>query len=216
MKVNEIFLSIDGEGIRTGMPTTFIRLFGCNLRCSYCDTMYSCEVQDGEVPYKEMSVEEIINECGRLGCPNITVTGGEPLIHESINILLYELLGHHYNVNVETNGTVFPIIRHKNLFYTMDFKTLSSNMSEKMDMDAIKGLKAKDTLKFVVGTKEDLEQAVEVLNQLKTKPHIYFSPVFGKIDPKEIVQFLLDNRLYTCKVQVQLHKIIWDPNMRGV
>ena len=216
MKVNEIFLSIDGEGIRTGMPTTFIRLFGCNLRCSYCDTMYSCEVQDGEVPYKEMSVEEILDMCNDLGCTNITLTGGEPLIHESVNVLIQELVNYNYWVNVETNGSIVPVIRHPFLFYTMDFKTESSGMSGKMSMDALNSLCKKDALKFVVGSQEDLNQALRVLLDMKSEPQIYFSPVFGKIDPKDIVQFLIDNKLYASKVQVQLHKIIWSPMERGV
>lgn len=216
LKVNEIFLSIDGEGIRTGMPATFIRLFGCNLRCSYCDTMYSCEVQKGETPFTEMTVEEIIARCDELGCPNITLTGGEPLIHEYISPLLLELVNHNYWINVETNGSVVPTVHHPYIFYTMDYKTKSSGMSDKMSMDALNALHQKDALKFVVGNQEDLNQALEVIMEMKSRPQIYFSPVFGAINPQDIVKFVLDNKMYTSKVQVQLHKIIWNPEERGV
>jgi len=216
MRVNEIFLSIDGEGVRAGLPTTFIRLFGCNLVCSYCDTTYSCNMNEKGASFVVMSIEQILEKCDELGCPNITVTGGEPLIHENINDLLMQLVEHNYWVNVETNGSIIPVIHHPYLFYTMDYKTLSSGMTPKMDMNAMNALLDKDVLKFVVGTKDDMHQALEVIMDLKSKPQIYFSPIFGKIEPKEIVQFLLDNKLYASKVQLQMHKLIWDPNMRGV
>ena len=102
MKVVEIFKSIDGEGIRAGYPATFIRLFGCNLRCSYCDTPYGYEGND----YKEMTVDEIVQECMCLNCPRITLTGGEPLIHKDVNILIKNLLVNGFEVNIETNGSV--------------------------------------------------------------------------------------------------------------
>lgn len=216
MKVNEIFLSIEGEGVRAGMPATFIRLFGCNLRCSYCDTMYSCEVQDGDVPYTEMTIEEILAKCSELDCPNITVTGGEPLIHENITELLLALVEHNYWVNVETNGSIIPPITHPYLFYTMDYKTPSSGMEDKMSMRALNSLHDTDVLKFVVGNTEDLYAGLNVITSLLSRPQIYFSPVFGNIDPQEIVKFLLDNKMYNSKIQLQMHKIIWDSNKRGV
>lgn len=216
MRVNEIFLSIDGEGVRAGLPTTFIRLFGCNIRCSYCDTRYSCGMDEEGASYEEMTVEQILAKCDELGCPNITVTGGEPLIHKDITLLLAALLDHNYWVNVETNGTMIPVIRHPYIFYTMDYKTKSSGESDKMNMNALNSLEDKDILKFVVGSQEDLNQSLQVLLNLKSKPQIYFSPVFGKIDPKDIVKFLIDNKLYASKIQLQMHKIIWDPAMKGV
>lgn len=216
MKVNEIFLSIDGEGVRAGLPTTFIRLFGCNLHCTYCDSLYSCTLAEDGAGYAEKDIDDILRMCDRLGCPNITLTGGEPLIHENVYTLIKELVDHNYWVNVETNGSVVPVFRHPFLFYTMDYKTKSSGMSDKMNMEALNFLCKKDVLKFVVGSKEDMEQALQVLLDLKSDPQIYFSPVFGSIEPQEIVQFLIANKLYASKVQLQLHKYIWDPNKRGV
>lgn len=228
MKVNEIFASIEGEGKRAGLPATFIRLFGCNLRCSYCDSMYSVEGND----YTEMSIPQIMDKVKELGIPNITVTGGEPLIHSGIKKLLEALLNEGYDVNVETNGTMFlhRFIYDKDfnedplgcvtlkgtLFYTMDYKCGSSGMNTKMHLDIFSDLENFDVLKFVVGSREDLDEALSVLENIKSNPQVYFSPVFGKIEPKEIVQYLLNKKLYDCKVQIQMHKVIWDPDQRGV
>lgn len=225
MKVVEIFESIDGEGKRVGLPTTFIRLHGCNLNCSYCDTRYGCEEKNesGVSNYRVATIDEVVNRCLCSGIPNITITGGEPMIHPGIEQLIETLVNNDCIVNVETNGTKLPH-RMKNrdenrrLFYTMDYKCESSGMSKAMNMEAIEALDNNDVLKFVVGSVEDMEQAVNVIDGMKNKymPEIYFSPVFGKIEPKEIVDFLLRHRMYNCKVQVQLHKIIWEPEMRGV
>lgn len=216
MKVVEIFKSIEGEGKRAGLPCTFIRLFGCNLRCKYCDTKYgwSSEYSDDA---KEMSIEQIVEEAVRIGVPHITITGGEPLIHDDLFLLLSELAKRNFWVNVETNGTMLPKCHDvPNIFYTMDYKTNASGMSDEMNMEAIQTLQCKDVLKFVVGSIEDCKQAKDIIDNIKPEAAIYFSPVFGKIEPKEIVEFLLSNEMYNCNVQVQLHKIIWPADMRGV
>lgn len=218
MKVVEIFTSIDGEGKRSGLPTTFIRFFKCNLRCHYCDTTYgwAFEYEDCAT---EMTPDEITARVLELGVANITITGGEPLCqdHKELTELIDKLTEHYCIINIETNGTMMPICHdYPNVFYTMDFKTNASGMSDKMNMNAISSLTDKDVLKFVVGSVSDCEQAYNVIQEYSPCAQIYFSPVFGKIDPAEIVNFILDNELYHCYVQVQLHKIIWDPNMRGV
>ena len=217
MKVVEIFSSIDGEGKRSGLPTTFIRLFGCNLNCTYCDTHYGKD-KEYEDWVKEMSIRDIIDECNRLRIPNITITGGEPLIHEGIKDLIEALCNLNFWVNVETNGTIFPPIRHPNLFYTVDFKTNASGMSATMNPDVFKTLDTEDVVKCVVGSEDDMVQSVEFLKTFGKhyKPEVYFSPVFGQIEPSQIVNFLLKNRLYNYKVQLQMHKYIWDKDMRGV
>lgn len=214
MRVVEIFNSIEGEGKRAGLPATFIRLHGCNLRCSYCDSMYAVEGQD----YTEMSIPEIIDKCGEIGCPHITVTGGEPLMHDDIKELLQTLCNKGYWVNVETNGTIKPPYRTiaDTVFYTVDYKTISSGMNKSMVPYVFECINAADVLKFVVGTREDLEQALNFYKDLPSCPHIYVSPVFGSIEPKEIVDFILEHKLWTWKVQLQLHKFIWDPDMKGV
>lgn len=223
MRVVEIFKSIDGEGIRAGLPTTFIRLFGCNLHCSYCDTRYGCEGND----YITMSVREIVEECHRLEVESITITGGEPLIHEGIESLIEQLLFDGFWVNIETNGTIDPYkfvqkslackyLGDGNLFFTMDYKSPSSGMNDKMDLANFRSLKRYDVLKFVVGSYEDLDKAIGVLDELKTTANVYFSPVFGEIEPKTIVEYILQHKLYDCKVQLQMHKVIWPVDKRGV
>lgn len=218
MKVVEIFTSIEGEGKRAGLPCTFIRLFGCNLRCEYCDTRYATD-PEFKSQAKEMSVDEIIKIVVDLGCPNITITGGEPLIHPGIRDLIDKLSDRDFWVNIETNGTALPPIRKIGVFYTMDFKTNASGMTDKMNMSAFKRLASYDVLKFVVGSIDDIKQALDFLSDrsiIRDMPSVYFSPVFGKIEPKEIVEYLLANHQYNYCVQLQLHKYIFDPNARGV
>lgn len=221
MNVVEIFNSIEGEGKRTGLPCTFIRLFGCNLHCDYCDSQYACVPQD--LGISTMSVNEILEVVKSFGCPNVTVTGGEPLIHDGIEKLLHALLREGYWVNVETNGTMVPPIRSGSsrdslgsLFYTMDFKTFSSGMQDKMNPEAFKNLDILDVLKFVVGSTADLDQALSVYEKYSSSYEVYISPVFGKIEPVEIVEYVKCHKLWNWHVQVQLHKIIWDPSMKGV
>lgn len=214
MKVVEIFKSIDGEGKRTGLPTTFVRLYGCNLNCSYCDTRYACEGDN----YTEMGVMDIVGKVASLGVPSVTVTGGEPLAQSNIVFLVTALADKGYDVNVETNGSL-PISfvnLYENVWVTMDWKSLSSGMAQYNLEVNLTTLRDSDVIKFVVSDKEDLDQMRDVIGRLDTSPSIYVSPVFGKIDPKEIVQYLLDNNLNNVRVQLQLHKIIWDPNERGV
>lgn len=216
MKVVEIFKSIEGEGKRAGLPCTFIRLFGCNLRCKYCDTKYGWSSKYAE-DAKEMSIEQIVEEAVKIGVPHVTITGGEPLIHDDLFLLLSELAKRNFWVNVETNGTMLPKCHSfPNIFYTMDYKTNASGMSDEMNMGAIQTLQSKDVLKFVVGSIEDCKQAKDIIDNIKPEAAIYFSPVFGEIEPKEIVEFLLNNEMYNCHVQMQLHKIIWPVDMRGV
>lgn len=229
-KVIEIFGSIDGEGRRAGELTTFIRLSGCNLKCSWCDTNYS---QDGKCG-SMMSLEEILNEVQKIGYRNITVTGGEPLIHNKIDVLLAELSKKDYDVNVETNGSINPAPyiaddeHFKNVWFTIDYKSKSSGMQKAMKIENFYTLRSKDVIKFVVGNRQELEDAFEIMGQLEnywnlygsngnTPPLVYFSPVFGMIEPVEIVDFMKEKGLSKfVRVQLQLHKIIWDPNKRGV
>lgn len=217
MIVNEIFLSIDGEGKRAGELAIFIRLAGCNLRCSYCDTAYALTADAGQ----KMSVDQILSEVNRLSeniIKNVTLTGGEPLIHKDVKVLIESLLDKCYEVNVETNGSIVPPIPSKprSLFYTMDFKCLTSDESDKMNPSALTSLTDNDVLKFVVGSIEDLDQMRAVIYNLNTNAKIYISPVFGKIDPKDIVSYMMKYHMYDARIQLQLHKFIWDPSERGV
>ncbi len=214
--VNEIFGSIDGEGLRTGELATFIRLNGCNLRCKYCDTMYAVEHCIG----KTMTVEEILNEVKRIGFKNITLTGGEPLIHKNVEELIDVLIKNDFNVNIETNGAV-DITKYLNkpVIITMDFKTYASGETSKMILSNLEKLRENDCLKFVCA-KEDLDLVLNILENYNVISYIYLSPVFNKIEPAELVEFLKRNnkKINTSKmrVQIQLHKVIWDPERKGV
>lgn len=214
MKVVEIFKSIDGEGKRAGLPTTFVRLAGCNLRCDYCDTAYSFDTSKAN----EMSIDHIIEECRDLGIPSITLTGGEPLVHPHVTTLLSEMNKTHlFDINVETNGTVDPSKYHEleDVWFTVDYKCPSSGEESKMNTKAFTTLREQDVLKFVVGSDEDLQRSLEVIEKYQPAAQIYFSPVFG-YEASKIVDFLLSHDLNQCKVQLQIHKYIWPADMRGV
>lgn len=210
MKVNEIFYSIEGEGIRAGMPCTFIRLFGCNLHCSYCDTRYACEGND----YEDMSIADIMEKVKSYGCPNITLTGGEPLMHTDSGDLIKTLVQNGYKVNIETNGTMIP--KHFNVLYTVDFKTISSGESDKMNLGAFKCLTNDDVIKFVVGSIEDMEQARRFVEDNNIRANVFVSPIFGKIKLEDIANYLTENKLHNWRMQLQMHKYIWKPDTRGV
>ena len=211
MKVVEIFKSIDGEGIRVGYPVTFIRLAGCNLRCNYCDTKYSYENEK----FTEMTPQEIYIQVYKLGGKRITLTGGEPLIHKDVKVLVDLLIQKGYEVNIETNGSVdITLFLDKHTILTMDYNCASSDMEDKMLLDNISKLRKKDVLKFVVSDDNDLDTVQRIYQN--TKATVYISPVFGRIEPKQIVEYMLEHNMENCRVQVQLHKIIWNPEERGV
>lgn len=226
MNICELFLSIDGEGKRTGLPCVFVRKSLCNMRpyCSYCDTSYSFR----EDPQDDVSVDVLVERIADMseGCKNVTFTGGEPLYYKNeqgkqeILNLVRALTSRGYNVNVETNGSIdlseFEDTVRQNGFFTMDWKSLSSNVSDKMLPDNLDILDENDVLKFVVGDKEDLDQMKQVLERFEPRAQIYVSPIFGKIDGRNLVQYILDNRLYDVKVQLQLHKYLWSPDQKGV
>lgn len=218
-KVVEIFESINGEGRRVGQLAIFIRLQKCNLNCSYCDTRWA---NGDDAPYTLMSEDEIYDRILKSGIKNITLTGGEPLLHKDVEILL-EKIGENPNLSleIETNGSIelekFSKLKNP-LLFTMDYKLPSSKMENKMCLDNFKYLTSKDTVKFVVGTIEDLKKAKEIIERysLIGKCAVYFSPVFNSIDPIEIVKFMKENRLNEVNLQLQIHKFIWDPESKGV
>lgn len=228
MQINEIFSSIDGEGIRTGYLVTFIRTQFCSLNCSYCDTAYSLQPydSDGNKQYCDMTVDEIVEKCKELGNRRITFTGGEPLIQKDAKELISKLTLNDFEVNIETNGNInlkhitkfdinMPIARN-NMIITMDWKSPSSGMRDKMLESNLGCLSFNDVLKFVVGSKEDLDDMKLVLQNHHIRGHVFVSPVFGEIELPEIVDYIKDNNLQNVRMQLQLHKIIWEPSMRGV
>lgn len=210
--ISEIFDSIEGEGKRTGHMSIFVRLTGCNLRCSYCDTKYAQVMGQEDIVMEE---DELIKKIKSYPWKNVTLTGGEPLLHD-VSSLVNKLAVFGYDVNIETNGAV-PLLRSRplNVFYTMDWKCPSSGECEKMLKVNLKRLSRYDVLKFVVGNKEDLEEMKRIMAECYA-PMIYVSPVFNEINPIEIVNFIKENKLRRVCMQIQLHKVIWNPDERGV
>ena len=219
LQVVEKFISINGEGRRCGQLATFIRFAGCNLNCGYCDTAWA---NDRKVAFDPMTAEEVYAYIKQTRVTNVTLTGGEPLLQQDMGELL-ELLSQdpELYVEIETNGSVllskFSDLENPPSF-TMDYKLPSSGMERMMALENFDHLTEKDTVKFVSGSMEDLEKARELINKYKLteKTSIFISPVFGDIELESIVDFMKDNQMNGVNMQVQLHKIIWDPNERGV
>lgn len=218
LRVVEQFISINGEGRRAGQLALFIRFAGCNLNCGYCDTKWANEA---DVSYQEYTIEELYQMMKDSKVKNITLTGGEPLIQPNMSKLL-ERVGEDSSlrIEIETNGSVDvePFIRN-NISFTLDYKTSASGMEEKMCMKNYVNLRPQDTVKFVVGSKEDLQRAKSIIENyhlIEKGCGIFLSPCFGAIEPAEMVDFLVEHRLNDVNVQLQLHKFIWDPNQRGV
>ena len=211
MKVNEIFYSLQGEGITTGYPTVFIRLTGCNLRCTYCDTVYAYE--EG----LEMSVNEIADRVKDYGTHYICITGGEPLLQKAELKLLLPLLSKH-TVTVETNGSVsVGDLASSCCRFAMDIKTPGSGMDEHNDFSNLEYLGKNDEIKFIICSRADYDFARGIIENysLEKKVIVTFSPVFG-LEPRYLAQWVLADKLYWARVQLQIHKYIWDPVARGV
>lgn len=215
-KVAEHFISINGEGQRAGELALFVRFVGCNLSCSWCDTKWA---NSPNAPFTEMSAQEICNLAKSSGVKNVTITGGEPLLQQNITSLIIALAKQGSSVEIETNGSVpLPEISDSSVTFTMDYKLPSSNMESRMCLENFARLTPRDTVKFVCGSHADLERAAQIIAQydLTNKCKVYLSPVFTMIDPKDIVEFMKDRTLNGVRLQLQLHKFIWDPNERGV
>ncbi len=217
-QVAERFVSINGEGQRAGEPAAFVRFSGCNLRCSWCDTLWAVE----EPAREEMTVSEIIQWVESTGIKNVTLTGGEPMLQKDIRELLVRFSGDPFiRVEVETNGAVdlspyFGIS--DRISYTVDYKCPGSGMEGFMIGHNFKRLRECDTVKFVVTDRFDLMRMFEVIEQYRLTEvcKVYVSPVFGRIDPQEIVEELLQRKANDVRLQLQLHKLIWNPEERGV
>jgi 7-carboxy-7-deazaguanine synthase len=213
LKVNEIFYSIQGESSFAGKPCVFIRLTGCNLRCSYCDTKYAYD--EGNM----MSLDGILAHVKEYNCPLVEVTGGEPLLQNETPLLVNRLLDGEYEVLLETNGTIDISVIDDRCVRIMDIKCPSSSEAEQNDLDNLKRLTNRDELKFIIGDKHDYEFTKEILSsltqKLSTKIKIHLSPSFGRLDPRELAEWILNDNL-NVRLQLQLHKYIWPPDQRGV
>jgi len=212
LKVNEIFFSIQGESSQAGRPCVFVRLTYCNLRCSYCDTEYA--FYEGV----EMEIDEIISEIQKYNCKLIEITGGEPLVQKNSLLLMKMLCDLDYEVMLETSGSLLINEVDPRVKIIMDLKCPSSLMEKKNNYKNLNYLKPNDELKFVIGDRNDYEWSKEIIqkNNLEGKVEILFSPVFEKIQPIDIVQWILEDKLTFVRFQLQMHKYIWQPNARGV
>jgi len=212
LNVNEIFFSIQGESIYTGIPCVFVRLTGCNLRCAYCDTTYAWE--DGT----SMEIGKIMEKIRGFRCLLVEITGGEPLIQEETPFLIKELLKTGHKVLLETNGSIDIRMVPPECIKIVDIKCPSSNEKDKIDLKNIKHLGMKDQIKFVIQDREDYLYA---RNIFKTNckhlegGNILFSPVTEKLPPSDLAGWILKDRL-DVRFHLQLHKIIWPEARRGV
>lgn len=217
--VAEKFISINGEGKKAGELALFIRFRKCNLHCVYCDTLWAN--QDNS-PAEWLTLEQLVQYVKQTGIRNITLTGGEPLLQEHIDLLITELMQNGHQVEIETNGSISMqklACQEYRPDFTLDYKLPSSGMEKFMLTENYAYLdREHDVIKFVVGNREDLEKSLEVIEQfdLLNKAKIYFSPVFGEIAPVEIVEFMKEKRLNRVRIQLQLHKFIWSPEQGGV
>jgi 7-carboxy-7-deazaguanine synthase len=213
LKVNEIFYSIQGESSYAGRPCVFIRLTGCNLRCSYCDTRYAYE--EG----RDMEFQQILNQVSTYRCSLIEITGGEPLIQADTPPLIRQLLEMNFKVLLETNGSLDIRRVDDRCVKVVDMKCPSSGMEAQNDLENLKRLGSNDELKFVIGDRIDFEYARGVMDDYRQcfaeKTTVHFSPVFEKLKPELLAQWILEEHLEV-RLQLPLHKLLWDPNQRGV
>lgn len=217
--VVEKFVSINGEAHKAGMVAAFIRFAGCNLNCSYCDTKWA---NAKNVAYEVMSEEDIYRYVKETKVRCVTLTGGEPLLQPDIEALI-RLLGQDESlrIEIETNGSVdiTPFVDIPgDIAFTLDYKSPGSGMCEHMLPENYKLLKKKDSVKFVVTNEADLQKACEIIDtyELNDKAQVFFSSAFAQISPAEIVDYMIKNHRVREKLQLQMHKYIWDPERKGV
>jgi 7-carboxy-7-deazaguanine synthase len=205
LRITEIFYSLQGESNTVGLPTVFIRLTGCPLRCVYCDTAYAF------TGGKKMEIDAVIEEAEQYGTRYITVTGGEPLAQPGCLELMTKLLDKNYVVSLETSGALDVSEVDPRVVKVMDLKTPGSGEVSRNLYQNIDYLTAKDQLKFVIGNDEDYNWSKAVLSEydLPNRCEILFSPVMGQQNPTELAEKILRDRL-PVRFQLQLHKILWD------
>ena len=217
--VVEKFVSINGEGQHAGELAVFIRLRGCNLSCSYCDTRWACTA---DAPAEEMTETQIVDYVISTGVKRVTLTGGEPLLSPHVIDLLKAFAANpDILVEIETNGSVdiYPFAAIENPpAFTLDYKLVGSGMEDKMLLSNFDVLTAKDTVKFVCSDVSELDKVCDIVDdyRISDKCTCLISPVFGRIEPADMVDYLIDHKRNDIRLQLQLHKFIWDPNKRGV
>jgi len=205
LRITEIFFSIQGETSKIGLPTVFIRLTGCPLRCQYCDTSYA--FYGGEV----MLFEDIIHQVTKFNCKDVCVTGGEPLAQVNSKKLLKDLADLDFQVSLETGGSISLEGIDERIKIIMDIKTPDSGESTKNRWENLELLKQSDELKIVICSREDYQWSKEIIEQYKIseKCPILFSPCAESIDPRDLAEWILTDQL-PIRFQMQIHKILWN------
>jgi 7-carboxy-7-deazaguanine synthase len=210
--VSEVYLSLQGESSHQGLLCSFVRLTGCHLRCTYCDSAFA--FRGGT----RRSVSSLVAEVRALGAPRVEVTGGEPLLQPGVYALLQGLLDAGHVVLLETSGAIdvrlVPAAVHK----IVDLKTPSSGECERNDLRVLNSMNANDELKFVIGTRADYDWSVNLIatERLAVKPYgLLFSTVFERLPPRQLAEWIVADRL-PVRFQLQQHKYVWRPEARGV
>lgn len=211
LKINEIFKSIQGESSFAGLPCAFVRLTGCDLRCRYCDTQYA--YHEG----KTMSVEQVITAVDGYGLRLVEITGGEPLLQESVYPLMAGFLNKGYQVLLETSGSMPVNDVPEAVIKIMDLKCPASGEESQNEYDNINHLTQNDEVKFVLLDRKDYEWSRNILRQysLDKKCHVLFSPVYEKLNIRDLALWILEDQL-PVRLQTQLHKAIWGKDAIGV
>jgi len=211
--VYEIYLSVQGESTWAGLPCIFVRMTGCPLRCTWCDTEYA--FTGGE----RLELGQVLDHVRRLGCKLVEVTGGEPLAQPNCKVLLQALVDEGYTVMLETSGAYpiadVPVAVHK----IMDLKCPDSGESHRNLLENIEYLAPHDEVKFVLASRRDYDWAREQVAHFNLTDRcaaVLFSCVFGKLNPATLVEWMIADKLFTVRMQLQAHKFIWPPDARGV
>ena len=211
LTVNEIFYSIQGESLQSGCPCVFVRLTGCNLRCTYCDTRYAYE--EGV----KMTLDQIMERVAAYRCRLVEITGGEPLLQNETPRFIFELLENGFDVMMETNGSLDISTVDDRCIKIVDVKCPSSGESDNNDLQNLHRLTPQDQIKFVIGDRTDYAYAKEIIAIMTASPTIsavLMSPVSGKMNPAELAKCILEDHL-DVRLNIQLHKIIWPHYDRG-
>ena len=202
LNITEIFYSLQGEAKEVGIPTVFVRLTGCPLRCNYCDTAYAFK---GNNP---LSIQHILDEVAQYNAQYVCVTGGEPMAQSNCLKLLDSLIDSGYTVSMETSGSIDITPVNSKVSIVMDIKTPSSTEEHQNRYENLPILKSKDQLKFVIASRSDFDWCTEILDNHEVESEILFSPVYESLKPVELAEWILEKKL-NVRLQVQLHKLLW-------
>jgi 7-carboxy-7-deazaguanine synthase len=211
MRITEIYASVQGETQYAGLPCTLVRTTGCDLRCTYCDSAFA--FHGG----RDMTLDEIVAEVGRLGAPLVLLTGGEPMLQKELPALAARLLEGGYRVMIETSGAHPLDTLPADVVRIVDIKTPGSGESHRMRWEALDGLRPRDAAKFVLTSEDDYRWATGVIRErrLAERTEVLLSPMHGRLPPEQLVSWMLRDRL-PARLNLQIHKYIWSPDARGV